>query len=224
MPRLPGSKAGRSTPSSSTRRPFARRGPLRFVQNEALAYELAARFYAARGLQTICDACLRSARVCYLRWGADGKVRQLERANPHLRQGARPASLAACAGTPVENLDLATVVKVSQAVSGEIDLKKLIDTLMIIALEHAGADRGLLVLLRGDDLQIEAESPDHSRHSRGAHSTSGCLACGTSPNQFCSMSSGPGKACCWMMPRTISLSRPMRMSKPAGAGPCCVCP
>jgi PAS domain S-box-containing protein len=54
--------------------------------------------------------------------------------------------------------DLATVVKVSQALSSEIDLEKLINTLMGLALEHAGADRGLLILPRGDELRIEAEA------------------------------------------------------------------
>jgi len=61
-------------------------------------------------------------------------------------------------GAPVEQLDLATVIKVSQAVSGEIVLEKLIDTLMRTAIEHAGAERGLLILPRGDELQIEAEA------------------------------------------------------------------
>ena len=61
-------------------------------------------------------------------------------------------------GAPVEQLDLATVIKVSQAVSGEIVLGKLIETLMAIAVEHAGAERGLLILLRGDQPQIEAEA------------------------------------------------------------------
>src|SRR5262249_3834449 len=59
---------------------------------------------------------------------------------------------------PVEHLDLATVIKVSQAVSGEIVLEKLIDTLMRTALAHAGAVRGLLMLPRGDELRIEAEA------------------------------------------------------------------
>jgi hypothetical protein len=49
-------------------------------------------------------------------------------------------------GALVEHLDLATVIKVSQAVSREIDLGKLIETLMMIAVEHAGAERGLLFL------------------------------------------------------------------------------
>ena len=49
-----------------------------FVHNEALAYELAARFYAARGFEEFAQAYLRNARDGYVRWGADGKVRQLE--------------------------------------------------------------------------------------------------------------------------------------------------
>src|SRR5262249_10360466 len=59
-----------------------------FIQNEGLANELAARFHAARGFETIADAYLRKARHCYLRWGAEGKVRQLDRNHPHLRAEA----------------------------------------------------------------------------------------------------------------------------------------
>ena len=128
-----------------------------FVQNEGIGSELAARFYAARDLGTIADAYLRNARSCYLRWGADGKVRQLEQAHPHLRP--EPASRSdRTIGTSVEQLDLATVVRMSQAVSGEIDPTKLINTLMKIALEHAGGDRGVLIVPRGDELRIEAEA------------------------------------------------------------------
>jgi hypothetical protein len=61
-------------------------------------------------------------------------------------------------GASVEQLDLATVIKVSQAVSGEIVLGKLIDTLMLTAIEHAGAERGVLLLPRDDELGIEAEA------------------------------------------------------------------
>ena len=49
-----------------------------FVHNEAIANERAGRFYAARGFEKIATTYLRDARHCYLRWGADGKVRQLE--------------------------------------------------------------------------------------------------------------------------------------------------
>jgi PAS domain S-box-containing protein len=60
-------------------------------------------------------------------------------------------------GAPVEHLDLATVIKVSQAVSGEIVLEKLIDTLMRTAIEQAGAEQGLLILSRGTEQRIAAE-------------------------------------------------------------------
>jgi PAS domain S-box-containing protein len=129
-----------------------------FVQNEGLAHEVAARFYAARGIETTAHLHLRNARDCYLRWGADGKVRQLEQLHPHLRDAPVPASRTTTIGAPVEQLDVGTVLKAAQAVSGEIVLDKLIKTLLRIAVQHAGAERGLLILFSGDEPQIAAEA------------------------------------------------------------------
>ena len=129
-----------------------------FVHNEALANELAARFYLARGFEKIAYLYLRDARYGYLRWGADGKVRQLDGLYPHLREEKPVVGPTSTIGAPVEHLDLATVIKVSQVVSSEIVLEKLIDTLMRTAIEHAGAERGLLILARGNEQRIEAEA------------------------------------------------------------------
>ncbi|MEA2969037.1 MAG: hypothetical protein QOE78_2298, partial [Alphaproteobacteria bacterium] len=129
-----------------------------FVQNEALAHEVAARFYAARDFDTIAHAYLREARRCYLRWGAYGKVRQLEQLHPYLRDVSVPASPTVTMGAPVEQLDVGTVLKAAQAVSGEIVLDKLIKTLLRIAVEHAGAERGLLILFPGDEPRMAAEA------------------------------------------------------------------
>src|SRR5258705_1449403 len=129
-----------------------------FNHNEAIAYELAARFYAARGFKQIADLYLRNARYGYLRWGAVGKVRQLDETYPDLRQGDLLPGPMSTIGAPVEHLDLATVIKVSQAVSGEIVLENLIDTLMHTAMEQAGAERALLILSRGQEPRIEAEA------------------------------------------------------------------
>jgi PAS domain S-box-containing protein len=129
-----------------------------FVHNEALAYELAARFYAARGFEEFAHVYLRNAHYGYLRWGADGKVRQLERLHPYLREAPAPASPTATIGARVEQLDVGTVLKAAQAVSGEIVLDKLIERLMRIAVEHAGAERGLLILFQGDEPRIAAEA------------------------------------------------------------------
>ena len=61
-------------------------------------------------------------------------------------------------GAPIEQLDLTTVVKAMQAVSREIDLGKLIETLMVIAVECAGAERGLLFLPHGQEYGTAAEA------------------------------------------------------------------
>ena len=103
-----------------------------FVQNEGVAHEVAARFYAARGLEKIACVYLGDARYCYRRWGALGKVRQLEHRHPQLRENPQPAP-AAFVGASVAQLDLGAVVKAAQAVSGEIVLDRLIETLMTLA-------------------------------------------------------------------------------------------
>ncbi len=129
-----------------------------FVQNEGLAHELAAQYYLAHGLETAGYAHLRNARNCYDRWGAHGKVRQLDELYPHLREEWLSSSSTSTIGTPVRQLDVETVVKASQTLSSEIVLPKLIEKLMRIAVEHAGAERGLLILLHGDEPRIEAEA------------------------------------------------------------------
>src|SRR6516225_4214264 len=144
-----------------------------FVHNEALANELAARFYAAGGFENNANTYLRDARYCYFRWGADGKVRQLDQLNPWLRREQRAPGLTGTIEAPVEYFDLGTMIEVSQALSGEMVLDKLIDKLMRAALEHAGAARGLLIVPQGDELQIQAEATA-SRENVTVHLREGC--------------------------------------------------
>ena len=129
-----------------------------FIHNEAVAYEVAARFYAARGFEKIAFAYLREGRYRYLCWGADGKVNQLDQLYPHLKMEEPVPGPKSTIGTSIEDLDLATVIKVSRAVSSEMVLEKLIDTFMRTAIAHAGAERGLLILLRGLEQRVEAEA------------------------------------------------------------------
>ncbi|OKO76033.1 ATP-binding sensor histidine kinase [Bradyrhizobium sp. AS23.2] len=128
-----------------------------FLPDQALAAELAARFYRSRDLKRIADTYLDEARDCYARWGALTKVAQLDQSNHRIHQRA-PSAAKPTIEAPVEQLDLATVIKMSQAVAGEIVLEKLIETLMVIAVEHAGADRRLLILPHGGRYWIEAEA------------------------------------------------------------------
>ncbi|WGD53154.1 AAA family ATPase [Bradyrhizobium sp. CB1650] len=135
-----------------------------FVPNEALACELAARFYAARGFDQIAHLYLRNARQGYLRWGADGKVRQLDQLHPWLSQGQRALGSTGTIEAPVEYLDLKTIIELSQALSGEMVLERLINRLLRAAIEHAGAERGLLIVPQGDTLQIQAEAFASGEH------------------------------------------------------------
>ena len=129
-----------------------------FLHIEALANELASRFYTAHGLQKIARVYLQDARYCYERWGADGKVRQLEERYPHLRAEEPVTGPTSTIATSVEHLDLATVIKVSQSVSGDIVLEKLIEMVMRTAIKQAGAERGLLILSDGGEQRIAAEA------------------------------------------------------------------
>ena len=112
----------------------------------------------ARGFEDIAHLYLRKARSCYLRWGADGKVQQLDDKHPQLSDDVRAPGPTSTIGTRVEQLDLATITKVSQAVLGEINPEKLVDTLLRTAIEQAGAGRGLLIFTQRDGPRIKASA------------------------------------------------------------------
>ena len=121
----PPRRTRRSMPCACTSRPFDRLARTASSRTRALAHEVAARFYAARGFETIAHAYLRNARYCYLRWGALGKVRQLEQLSPAAPRGSTPAACHRhCSARPSSSWTSATVVKASQAVSGEIVLDR----------------------------------------------------------------------------------------------------
>ncbi|MBL1178632.1 diguanylate cyclase domain-containing protein [Pantanalinema sp. GBBB05] len=124
-----------------------------YIQEEALANELAARFYFNWGKEKIAQLYLQEAHYCYLRWGAMAKVTQLETEYPQVLTRQRPSSLSTfrtsfgtSANSSSAALDLATVMKASQAIASAIVLDNLLQTLMQILLENAGAQAGCLLL------------------------------------------------------------------------------
>ena len=128
-----------------------------FIQDSAVSAELAAEFFARCGLEKMAHSYRGEARELYRRWGASAKVAQLELRHPAIAptdSRSHPATME----TSLKRLDLSMVINVSQAVSSELVLEKLIDRVMRAALEHAGAERGLLIGLRGDQLRVEAEA------------------------------------------------------------------
>ncbi len=128
-----------------------------FVQNEGVAAEVAARFYLERGFETNAFAHVRRARNCFAAWGAEGKVKQLDLLYPAAAE-REPGTLAEILGTRVEHLDLLSVLKASQAISGEITFEGLLRTLMRIAVENAGATGGSLVLVRDAGYHLAARA------------------------------------------------------------------
>ncbi|APR80735.1 Signal transduction histidine kinase CheA [Minicystis rosea] len=127
------------------------------VHHEAIAFEVAARFYRARGFELIADTYLREARACYARWGAEGKVQQLDREHPGLVE-PKPLAAAATVAVRTEQLDLHSVIKASQTISGEVVLDELGATLLEVVLEQGGAQRACLISSRDENLTLEAEA------------------------------------------------------------------
>ncbi|GFE71428.1 AAA family ATPase [Chroococcus sp. FPU101] len=134
-----------------------------YIQEEALAYELAARHYLHRGRIKIAQTYLREAHYCYTYWGAIAKVNALETQYPQFfSQSPSNSTKSTTTGSTTSTtstgsaLDLATVMKASQAISGEIELEQLLKSLMKILIENAGAQTGFLISENAGSWKIEA--------------------------------------------------------------------
>jgi len=135
----------------------------KYLQEEALAYELAAKHYLERGRQKIAQIYMKEAHYCYERWGATAKVKDLETRYPQFF----PQS-SVVAYTPIHTIsgtasntsqvafDLVAIMKASQAISSEIELGRLLNSLMQILIENAGAQTGFLLLENTGEWTIEA--------------------------------------------------------------------
>ena len=129
-----------------------------YLQEEAISYERAAEFYLCLGRAEIGHLYLKNAHYYYTRWGAKAKVRALEAEYSHLFAGTNQNnSNTSISQTNIENLDLTTVIKASQALASEIQLEKLLERLMKTAIENAGAQQGFLILKKDNQWVIQAE-------------------------------------------------------------------
>ncbi|RUR78227.1 serine/threonine protein kinase [Chlorogloeopsis fritschii PCC 6912] len=151
-----------------------------YIHEEALANELAAKFYLECGRQKIAQVYLIDAYYGYVRWGAKAKVDNLAKCYPQLlahilqhetlnyypSEQSRVGDTASVStlndrqtviGSQTsisDSLDLAAVIKVSQALSGEIELEQLLSTLMRAVMENAGASKCALILNTGNNLNL----------------------------------------------------------------------
>ncbi|MBE9096185.1 AAA family ATPase [Tychonema sp. LEGE 07203] len=136
-----------------------------FIQDAALVNELAARFYLSQNRLIFVKNYLSNARVCYIQWGATAKVRQLEQYYgnlfPEAVESRIAATVTASTSSHANILDLATVIKASQAIYSEIVLEKLLKKLLHIILENAGAQKGCILLERNGQLFVEVSDTVH---------------------------------------------------------------
>lgn len=148
-----------------------------YIQEEALSNELAAKFYLDWGKEKIAQAYMQEAYYCYARWGAKAKTDNLEKRYPQLLVPILQAQhnrfqlsetvdassfphqtihTNLTSSSISEALDLATILKASQALSSEIQLEQLLTTLLQVVMENAGAKKAALLVLQQGNLVVEA--------------------------------------------------------------------
>jgi predicted ATPase/signal transduction histidine kinase/CheY-like chemotaxis protein/tRNA A-37 threonylcarbamoyl transferase component Bud32 len=143
-------------------------GKNEYLHEEALAYELAAEFYLINGMENFTQIYLKEAHYRYQQWGALLKVENLEAKHPQLLTHAKILrqnisainTIVASTSTHLHtssDLDLASVMKASQTLSGEMVLSKLLANMMHIVIENAGAEKGVLLLPKENQWFIEAQ-------------------------------------------------------------------
>jgi predicted ATPase/class 3 adenylate cyclase len=134
-----------------------------FQRDEAMANELAARHLLAAQRQKAAEGYLRAARHLYERWGARRKVEQMDQEfaqllTPQAAPSAAELPATTAATFDSASLDMASVIKASQAISSEIVLERLWATTMRVMLENAGGQRGCFVVRKGGQFVMEGLS------------------------------------------------------------------
>jgi PAS domain S-box-containing protein len=129
-----------------------------FGKEAAIACELAALFYISLGRSRAARAYIRESSACYGEWGAHAKVAQLQADHPEAQvippQAAKPTSL-----TPLTaGMDLVSIMKASQALAGEVRWSCLLEKLLLVLVENAGAEKGIYLETIEDAVRLRAEA------------------------------------------------------------------
>ena len=145
-----------------------------YLQDEALANELAAKFYLDWSKQKVAAGYMQEAYYCYARWGAKAKTNDLEKRYPQLLtpilqvqkhslhinetqiQPWDTIQTSRSSSSISDTLDFASILKATQALSSEIQLENLISTLLQIIIENAGAEKAALIFIQNDIFCLEA--------------------------------------------------------------------
>ncbi len=149
-----------------------------FLQNEALANELAGKMFLVQGKTEFARPYLMKSYQIYETWGAGFKCEKLKEKYPNIFRSELKASaqymdmnddsvfnrtLRYISSRLNEKLDLQTVIRTTHILSEEIDFDRLIVKIMNSLLENSGADRGVFIAVEEDrrtgeeQLLIEAD-------------------------------------------------------------------
>ena len=142
-----------------------------FIFMAGLCYERASIFYLENNIQSVAGIYINKALHYYKKWGADGKVKHIEEKYSgfiaqhrdddtflNVNPKANDTGTDSYKSNIAEIIDITSILKASQAISGEILFNRMIDTLMRIVLENAGAQSGFLVIENDETIIVEAES------------------------------------------------------------------
>ena len=146
-----------------------------YTQEEALALERAALFYLDQKNTRLAGYYMRDSHYAYHRWGAMAKTEHQRREYGYLLEREADARSRARGGgrrtttttttNGLEHLDIETVLSATRAIARETDIRRLLETVMRVSLENAGAERGFLILVRDDQLivKVRGELGEHER-------------------------------------------------------------
>ncbi len=142
-----------------------------YIQNEALACELAGKFYLGRGMEKVAKTYLEDACNAYGKWGAANKVNDLKNRysdvlgefapeNTAIQTGKAISSMlnysAPSAGTAITEFDSYLVKKAVESITNETDINALLEGFLDIIVKSMGADSGCLIFEKDGELFIEA--------------------------------------------------------------------
>jgi len=143
----------------------------KFIQEEGLANEIAGRYWLDEEMEDYAKIHINEAHRCYKQWGAHAKVKHLEKKYPELfekksekdssgEDESKTDSIATTkiGSTTTKNIDISTIMKTSQHLSSEIDLGSLLEKIMKLSIENAGAQKGCLILENDNDNKLYIEA------------------------------------------------------------------
>lgn len=127
-----------------------------YIQDGALIYELTANYFKENKMEKLKEYYLESAYNLYSKWGADKKCKEMEKEYPNIFKNSHKTEKEDENG--MERIDTVGLIKISQLLSKEVKYEKLIDKIVDVVMENAGAEKCKIFIKERDELVLEAEA------------------------------------------------------------------